>query len=185
MRVIAGDFKGRKIEALKGDNTRPTSDKIKESVFNMLGQFFEGGSALDLFAGSGNLGIESLSRGIEHVVFIDKEFSAVKVIKENLANFKLTERTEVYRNDAFKAMSVLGKKGKTFDLIFLDPPYTKFDMTAILQEIVKQQLIKNAGLIMCEEAAGFNVSLDDLPFDVVKNETYGATEILILKKVEN
>jgi len=182
MRVIAGDLKGRQIIAMKGDNTRPTSDKIKESMFNMLGQFFDGGTALDLFAGSGNLGIESISRGIDRAVFIDNEYKAVKVIKENIANLAINDKTEVYKNDAFKALDLLGKRNISFDLIFLDPPYKKFEMTEILKHIVNQNLIAEAGLIMCEDAVGFDLLLDDLPFEEIKRSMYGVTEIVILRK---
>jgi len=184
MRVIAGEFKGRQIGAVKGDDTRPTTDKVKESMFNMLGQFFDGGRALDLFAGSGNLGIEALSRGVDSTIFIDHNFSAIKVIKENIAQLKLQERTEVYRNDAFKALNVLGKKECKFDLIFLDPPYGKVSVTHLLEVVLEHNLLNDEGLIMCEYGAGTNVSYDESLLRQVRHEVYGTIEILILEKVE-
>lgn len=183
MRVIAGDFKGRQIKTIKGDNTRPTTDKIKENVFNIMGQFFDGGRVLDLFAGSGNLGIEALSRGMDHAVFIDMNVSAIKVIKENLSNLKLQERAETYRNDAFKALHVLAQKSAKFDLIFLDPPYGKIAITTLLETIVTTGLLNDNGLVMCEYGAGMNVMYDPSSFTELRREVYGTIEILILEKV--
>ena len=110
MRVVAGTLKGRSIKAVKGTNTRPTTDKVKESIFNIIGPYFEGGLALDLFGGSGNLGIESLSRGIERAIFVDRENIAIQTIKQNIKDLKLDERVEIYRNDAFKALKAIVKR---------------------------------------------------------------------------
>ena len=122
MRVVAGSLKGRSIKAVKGTNTRPTTDKVKESIFNIIGPYFDGGMALDLFGGSGNLGIESLSRGIDKVIFVDKEGIAINTIKENVKELRLEDRVEIYRNDAFRALKALVKREIQFDLILLDPP---------------------------------------------------------------
>jgi len=182
MRVIAGDFKGRRVSTVDGVNTRPTTDKIKESMFNIMGQFFVGGRALDLFAGSGSLGIEALSRGMEQAVFIDVNYNATRIIKENISNLKLQDRTEVYRTDAFKALNVLAKKGLKFDLILLDPPYGKLEITELLDKIVKNNLLNNDGLIMCEYSAGMNVRYDESILKIIRREVYGTVEILILRR---
>jgi len=167
---------------MKGNNTRPTTDKVKENVFNIMGQFFEGGHVLDLFAGSGSLGIEALSRGMDHGIFIDRDFSAIQIIKENIADLKLGERTEVYRNDAFKALHVLGKKGATFDLVFLDPPYGKQSMTKLLEGLIKYELLNEEGVVMCEYGVGMDVVYDPSLLKEVRKEVYGTIEILILKR---
>ena len=185
MRIIAGEFKGRQIKAVKGDNTRPTTDKVKENIFNMMGQFFDGGRVLDLFAGSGNLGIEAISRGMEHGVFIDLNVNAIKVIKENIAHLKLEKQVEIYRNDAFKALNVLSKKESKFDLIFLDPPYGKISVTQLLEIIIAQNLLNNNGLIMCEYGEGLDVAYDKSRLRQIRHEIYGAIEILILEKLED
>src|SRR5690625_4127464 len=99
MRVIAGEFKSRHLKAVPGSNTRPTSDKIKESIFHMLGPFFEGGLCLDLFAGSGSLGIEALSRGMDKVIFVEKSSSAIRIIHKNVEMLKIESQCEIYRND--------------------------------------------------------------------------------------
>ena len=182
MRVIAGDLKGRKISTVEGVNTRPTTDQIKENMFNMMGQFFTGGCVLDLFAGSGSLGIEALSRGLDHAVFIDINYDAINIIKENISNLKLNDQAEVYRNDAFKALKILAKKGLKFDLIFLDPPYGKFDITELLDKIAKNDLLNDDGLIICEYGAGVNVQYNESTLKLIRREVYSAAEILILRK---
>ena len=182
MRVVAGDLKGRKIEAVKGDNTRPTSDKIKETIFNVMGQFFAGGRALDLFAGSGNLGIEALSRGIESAIFIDADFQAVKTIKQNIKTLGLENQTEVYRNDAFKALKVLETKKVTFDLVFLDPPYGKIALTELLNELVVKDLLNNDALVVCEYGIGEDIQYDPAKLEVLKQAEYGTIGIHILRK---
>ena len=183
MRIIAGKFKGRQIKAARGEVTRPTTDKIKENVFNIMGQFFDGGQALDLFAGSGNLAIEAISRGIDNAVLVDKNQLAIKTIKENVAHLNIQDKTEIYRNDAFKALNVLGKRQHAFDLIFLDPPYGKISITSLLADILKQQLLNKGGLIMCEFGIDEDVQFDPSQLMEIRREVYGNIEILILEKV--
>ena len=182
MRVIAGDFKGRQIQAVKGHHTRPTTDKIKENVFNMIGQFFVGGRVLDLFAGSGNLGIEALSRGMDHGVFVDMNVNAINVIKENIVSLKLQDKTEVYRSDATRALGVLAKKDAKFDLIFLDPPYGKISITALLDLIVEKDLLNHDGLVICEYLEGRHIQYKVSKLKELKRAEYGKIQILILKK---
>src|SRR5690625_4822655 len=121
MRVIAGNLKGRILKTVPGKSTRPTSDKVKEAVFHMLGPFFEEGICLDLFAGSGSLGIEDISRGMEQAIFIEKNGKAVKTIEENIKLVNIKDRVEIIRMDAYRSLRVLGKRQNQFDLIFIDP----------------------------------------------------------------
>lgn len=185
MRVIAGVLKGHQIAAVKGDHTRPTTDKVKENVFNIMGQFFEGGRVLDLFAGSGNLGIEALSRGMEHAVFIDLNVHAIKVIKGNLAKLNIQDKAEVYRNDAFKALQMLSQKKAVFDLIFLDPPYGKIAINELLEVIITYGLLSAGGRIVCESGKRVEVAYDRSLLKAWRREVYGTVEILILEKVES
>ena len=185
MRVIAGNLKGRKLSAVKGDNTRPTTDQIKENVFNLMGQFFTGGVVLDLFAGSGALGIEALSRGMDRALFVDLNQNAIRVIKENITSLQLGEQTAVYRRDAFSALKQFAKSGVKFDMIFLDPPYGKVSLTKLLDNIIKSDLLNANGLVMCEHRAGDFVSYDALKFTKIRQQMYGTIEILILEKVEH
>src|SRR5699024_868911 len=132
MRVVAGLHKGRKLKAVSGSTTRPKADKVKEAVFQVMGPFFSGGKVLDLFAGSGALGIEALSRGMESAFFIDKQSKAIHTIHDNLKSLSIADQAEVYRNDAFRALQLLSKRQLQFDLILLDPPYGHVDLIKLL-----------------------------------------------------
>lgn len=125
MRIISGTSKGRKLATPKSHSLRPTSDRVKESIFNILRGEIEGKLVLDLFAGTGNLGIEALSRGARKVVFVEKGRHALGLIQKNLAQFGFEERSETLPIDASRAVRVLKQGGKTFDVIFMDPPYEK------------------------------------------------------------
>jgi 16S rRNA (guanine966-N2)-methyltransferase len=125
MRVIAGRFKGRKLYAPTGSKTRPTSEKVREALFSMLGEI-AGLRALDLFAGTGALGIEALSRGAERVVFADRDHAALAVLQRNLASLGLDDReAEIRSTDAAQAMRAARERHETYDLIFIDPPYSQ------------------------------------------------------------
>ncbi|MCR4400694.1 MAG: 16S rRNA (guanine(966)-N(2))-methyltransferase RsmD, partial [Syntrophomonadaceae bacterium] len=125
MRVIAGKAKGRKLKAPAGLDTRPMTDRIKESLFSILGARVPGSRVLDLFAGSGAVGIEALSRGAAWAVFVDRDARAVGVLKENLGTCGMDPAAEVYRSDVQRALQVLEERGCRFDLVFLDPPYAQ------------------------------------------------------------
>src|SRR3989304_5252365 len=113
MRIISGTSKGRKLVTLKSPSLRPTSDRVKESIFNILREEIEGGMVLDLFAGTGNLGIEALSRGAKKVIFVEKGRHALGLIQRNLAQFGLEEQSEILPTDANRAIGILNKRGKT------------------------------------------------------------------------
>ena len=122
MRIIAGAARGRKLGPVP-KNVRPTSDRVREGLFNSLGQFFEGGNVLDLYAGTGALGIEALSRGFDHTVFVEKDRQALAAIRENLSRTGMENRAEVLQGDVKKKLESLVGAGKTFHLILMDPPY--------------------------------------------------------------
>jgi len=154
MRVIAGDFGGRRLKAVPGTNTRPTTDKVKESMFNIIGPYFNGGVGLDLFAGTGGLGIEALSRGIDRAIFIDKDYKALSTVRENLAALGLQkDRAEVQKNDAKRALEGLKARGESFDLVFLDPPYK---LTGLYQELIlhlqEQNMLREGAVIVAEHS---------------------------------
>src|SRR5699024_303336 len=150
MRVIAGKYKGRRLKAVPGNATRPTTDKIKEAMFQVMGPFFEEGKCLDLFAGSGGLGTEALSRGMEKAIFIDKQAKAIQTIKENIKQLSTDIQYEVFKNDANRALHVLHKREEQFDLILLDPPYKKVDYNILINNILKYGLLKEDGMLYCE-----------------------------------
>lgn len=175
MRVIAGDFKGRQLKAVPGKSTRPTTDKVKEAVFSMIGPFFQGGSALDLFAGSGSLGIEALSRGIDFVVFVDKHPKAIHTISENLKSLNINHKSEIFRADVFRAVKAAAKRELQFDLIFLDPPYKKVVYEKLLSSIIDHHLIAEDGIIYCEHDPRENLPLENEHFSIIKTEQYGGS----------
>ncbi|WP_404433422.1 16S rRNA (guanine(966)-N(2))-methyltransferase RsmD [Sutcliffiella horikoshii] len=179
MRVVSGKWKGRQLKAVPGMNTRPTTDKVKESVFNMIGPYFDGGLALDLFGGSGSLGIEALSRGVDKVIFVDKDGKAIQTIKQNIETFQLGEQVEVYRNDAVRALNALKKREIKFDLILLDPPYKKHHLEELIHKISEFELLVPSGLIMAEHSNG--VELPEIlgTFQRTRKEVYGLTVISV------
>ncbi|MFC4556997.1 16S rRNA (guanine(966)-N(2))-methyltransferase RsmD [Virgibacillus kekensis] len=175
MRVIAGVHKGRQLKAVPGKSTRPTTDKVKEAVFQILGPFFDGGACLDLFAGSGSLGIEALSRGMENGVFVDKHPKAIHTIYDNLKTLRLDKNAEVFRAEAFRALGAAAKRSLQFDLILLDPPYGKVSYEKLIHEIHKLQLLKNNGILYCEHDPAEKLPDEDENFSIVKKEDYGGT----------
>lgn len=150
MRIIAGTLKGQTLKAVPGNTTRPTTDKIKEAVFQVIGPYFDGGSVLDLFAGSGSLGIEAISRGMDQAIFIDKQGKAIHTIKENLKKVKLEDNVEVFRTDAERALKAVAKRELSFDLILLDPPYKTIKFRDFIETIIENNLLKPGGMIYCE-----------------------------------
>lgn len=181
MRVVAGERKGMPLKTNVGSTTRPTTDKVKESIFNIIGPFFEGGIALDLFAGSGGLGIECLSRGAERAIFVEKDSRAFQTLQENIKKCRYEEVTELFRTDANRAVKALLKRDIQIDFLFMDPPYRKkeyYDLVSLLAEGGK--LSKNA-LIVCEHAA--EISLPNVydTFKLIREETYGSSVISIYR----
>ena len=181
MRVVAGTAKGVPLKAVPGDSTRPTTDKVKESIFNMIGPFFEGGNALDLFAGSGGLGIEALSRGIERVVFIEKDRKAIDVVRFNLAKTRLEDRAEVYRADAHRAIKVLKKNDFQARLLFLDPPYLMKEAYDLMDKAAELGIVTQDSIVVCEHER--NVDLKDRTrfYERFKKELYGNTMVSIYR----
>ncbi|WP_102027277.1 16S rRNA (guanine(966)-N(2))-methyltransferase RsmD [Salirhabdus sp. Marseille-P4669] len=150
MRVISGKWKGHPLKAVPGKGTRPTTDKVKEAIFQIIGPYFEGGIGLDLFAGSGGLGIEAISRGAEKVIFVDQQSAAIATIHKNIKQLNMEDQTEVYRTDAFRALKATAKRELTFDWIFLDPPYGKVSFEKLFETILELQLIQRGSVVICE-----------------------------------
>lgn len=148
MRVISGAARGHKLYAPEGNNTRPTTDRIKESLFNILAPDLQGCMFLDLFSGSGAIGIEALSRGSECAVFVDSESG--KLIEKNLLKTRLDNKARIYSRDVIDTITMLGKNNEKFDIIFMDPPYEGGYVLPVLLAIVKAQILKKGGYIVVE-----------------------------------
>lgn len=152
MRVIAGSARGIRLKMVPGKHVRPTSDRMKETLFQVIGPMFDGGWALDLFAGTGSLGIEALSRGCDRVVFVDRSRASVNTIKENLRKTGFVELSEVHREDARNALRKLARRGIRFRLIFLDPPYRENLLAPILEKISSCSLLREDGIVVAEHS---------------------------------
>ncbi|MCA1029951.1 16S rRNA (guanine(966)-N(2))-methyltransferase RsmD [Bacillus timonensis] len=179
MRVVSGSCKGRPLKSVPGTSTRPTTDKVKESIFNMIGPYFNGGIGLDLFAGSGGLGIEALSRGIEKVIFVDREQKAIQTIKTNLELCQFSHQVEVYRNVADRALKAIIKRDLKFHLIFLDPPYKQQQLKTLIEEIEKNMLLTEDGYIVTEHGSDVTLPAEIGKLQRTKHEVYGLTAITI------
>ncbi|UJF35302.1 16S rRNA (guanine(966)-N(2))-methyltransferase RsmD [Paenibacillus hexagrammi] len=183
MRVISGNAKGRTLKAVPGMSTRPTTDKVKEAIFSMIGPYFDGGQVLDLFAGTGGLGIEALSRGISKAVFIDVEKKSVDTVHANLQSTGYKDQAEVYRNDAARALKVLAKREQKFDLVFLDPPYKMKVIAELITTMEELGLLSSDVFIVAEHDAG-----DILPeaigeLEQQRRSEYGETAVTIYTRI--
>lgn len=169
MRVIAGEMGGRRLKAVPGKNTRPTTDKIKESMFNRIGPYFDGGIALDFYAGSGALGIEALSRGIEKVYAFENNRKAQTTIQDNVSTLKLDDRYQLLREDNRRGLKNLldREPGLQFDLVLLDPPYEGQRLLEILESFQDLDCLAAGAVVLCELGKE-----DDLPEDIGQLERW-------------
>ncbi|RAW17073.1 16S rRNA (guanine(966)-N(2))-methyltransferase RsmD [Paenibacillus taichungensis] len=179
MRVVSGSAKGRPLKAVPGTGTRPTTDKVKEALFSMIGPYFEGGTALDLFAGSGGLGIEALSRGMDKAVFVDLESKSIEVIRANLKATKLEDQAAIYRNDASRALKALAKRSTQFDLVFLDPPYRMKNGDELMLMMHELDLLEPEATIVLEYESKYHYPEQFGPFEQTRKALYGETAVSI------
>lgn len=150
MRVISGTARGKKLNTLSGLNTRPTLDRVKEAVFNIIQFELEDKNVLDLFSGSGALGIEALSRGAKHAVLCDNSYEAIKIIKQNVRETRLEEKVEIINKDYSEALKKLKNENQIFDIIFLDPPYKSDFAIKSIQYILDNNILSKDGTIILE-----------------------------------
>ena len=153
MRVIGGSAKKTLLKSPKGFDTRPTSDRVKESVFNILSRFIEKSNFLDLFSGTGSIAIEALSRGACSAVLVEKNIKNVSIIKENLKRTKLSDRAKILVKDVFGAIKFLHSKKAEFDIIYMDPPYKLNIYNRVLQYILTYNILDNDGLVVVESSS--------------------------------
>lgn len=179
MRVVAGSAKGRPLKSVPGIGTRPTTDKVKEAIFSMIGPYFDGGTVLDLFAGTGGLGIEALSRGMERAVFIDMESKSIDTIKANLKSTGFETSAEIYRNEAGRAIKALEKRKYNFDLVFLDPPYRIKNGNALMLEMASRGLLREGALLVLEYESSYTYPEEISGFFHLRTAKYGETTVSI------
>jgi 16S rRNA (guanine966-N2)-methyltransferase len=157
MRVIAGKYKSRRLVAPEGVQTRPTSDRLRETLFNVVAPRIEGSVWLDLFAGSGAVGIEALSRGAQRVYFVESSTAAARVIRNNLHTLEISKEVEILERDALAALRLLNTQSVAYDFIFLDPPYRKMDdYEQVLNFISQSRLLSSGGKVIAEHDKHFD-----------------------------
>lgn len=179
MRIISGKLKGLIIEGFTIDGTRPTMDRVKESLFAMLGQAIEESICLDLFAGSGNLGIEALSNGANEVYFVDYNKIAIQTIHKNLDKAKIHHPEWIFQMDYLEALNYFQKKGKKFDIIFLDPPYQSGYLNSCIKKIEEFNILNENGILVLEYE---NYEVNYQSFHSYKKRNYGSKTVEFLRK---
>jgi len=177
MRIIAGEFSSRRLQTLKGSATRPTLDKVREAVFSSLGGFFDGGICLDLYAGSGAVGLEALSRGMDQAILVDCSRDAAEIIRENVKALQVEDRTRIMVMKDFRALGVLAVEGVKLSLVYLDPPYERQQNEKVLAYLSEHGMM-SAGAVAAVESDRRDV----LPAEIghlhlYKEASYGIMKI--------
>ena len=179
MRVISGKARGITLMTPKGENTRPTADRVKEALFSIIQFDLPGAKVLDLFGGTGQLGIEALSRGAKHAVFVDSREDACSLIKENLKRAKLETEASVIRSDY---LQYLNRCTDRFDIVLLDPPYTEVFLEKSLKIITEIDILQSGGIIVAERPLGKELPLDFQGFTRSKDYKYGQVLLTLYRK---
>ena len=184
MRVISGVSKGHKLLAPNGLETRPTSDRIKETLFNIISPDIYNINFLDLFAGSGAIGIEALSRGANKAVFVDNSPKCIDIINYNLNHTKLYEKSEIYCCDVISVMDMFKLNKQKFDIIFMDPPYNLDFYESVITNIKKSNIISSDGYIILESSSKVSIPIID-GFKLLREKIFKTTTISFLALVED
>ena len=182
MRVIAGIAKGCKLNSIDNLSTRPTLDRVKEPLFSIIQKYIQEASVLDLFAGSGALGIEALSRGAKYCIFCDKSYKATQMIKENIIKTRMQEKSTIINKDYKKCLEEI--EG-AFDIIFIDPPYKKDIAINSINQIMKKSLLSKSGIIILEtdEEQREIEELENVSeLEVYDKRKYGRVKLLFLRR---
>lgn len=182
MRVISGTARGAKLNSIESLSTRPTLDRVKEALFNIIQTHLQNSNVLDLFAGSGALGIEALSRGAKHCVFCDKSYESVKMLKQNLQKTKFENKATIFIKDYKKCISELEKN--KFDIIFIDPPY-KLDIAVdSIKLILEYNIFAKDGIIILEtdEEEREMKELENINLEVYDVRKYGRVKLIFLRE---
>ena len=177
MRIITGSARGCRLKAPKGMRTRPTSDRIKESLFSILGSFVQGKEVLDLFAGTGSLGLEALSRGAARAVFVDR--ATVDILRDNAEHTRLSGQSEILRGDVFSVLPRLTHEGRSFQLIFCDPPYNEGLWERVLEWVDGSELLSPEGLLIIEHGGDESMPEGELrSLSCIREVRYGHTSAI-------
>ncbi|AKP66444.1 16S rRNA (guanine(966)-N(2))-methyltransferase RsmD [Companilactobacillus ginsenosidimutans] len=178
MKVISGSFRGLNLKPVPGKNTRPTSGKVKEAMFSMITPYFTDGNVLDLFAGTGSLGIEAVSRGYQKSYLVDKAYKAIATINENVEKTHHEEQFEVIKSAATEALKIFQEKDVKFDLVFLDPPYRMKITENLIQDMVDFNLLSSDAIIVDETDYEVNISNIET-ITLLKKKDYKDTKVAL------
>ena len=179
MRIISGSARGRKLKEPQGMDTRPTTDKVKESLFNIIQFELEGRRVLDLFAGTGQLGLEALSRGAEHCAFVDQRREAAALVRENVKLCRFEDRARVVQGEALSFLSACREK---FDVVFLDPPYRTDLLKQCVEKIARFDILREHGIIVCESGAEWTVPPLEPPYEAGREYRYGQIKLSLCRR---
>ena len=180
MRVISGILKGIKIKGYDIEGTRPTMDRVKMSLFGSIQNYIQDACVLDLFAGSGNLGIEAISNGAKRCVFVDNNYQCIRVIRENIKEFKIEDKSTSIESDYRKALEIFKDKVYVFDIIFVDPPYCEHILLEILEIVRDNHLLSDKGIIILEYNYEYSNEVEG--YTLLKKKKYGDKFISIYQK---
>jgi len=183
LRIIAGDFKGRKLRSVPGTKTRPTANRIREAIFNILAFQIRNACVLDLFAGTGAFGIEALSRSADKAVFVDIDNDSIAVLQANIKSVGLETRTKTIRWDPTKNLNCLPPLGISFSLVFMDPPYNKKMIEPTLSNLHLCRCLEKGARIMVEHSNREPLIADQAPFEIKDQRCYGKTLVTFLSYV--
>ncbi|HFU4451065.1 TPA: 16S rRNA (guanine(966)-N(2))-methyltransferase RsmD [Streptococcus suis] len=176
MRIVSGTYGGRPLKTLEGKTTRPTSDKVRGAMFNMIGPYFDGGRVLDLYAGSGGLSIEAVSRGMESAVLVERDRRAQAIIRDNI---RMTKEDSKFQLLAMEAKQALVHLSGSFDLVFLDPPYATEDIVADITELCQRQLLSQEVMVVCETDKAVSLPEEIAELGIWKEKIYGISKVTV------
>ena len=176
MKIVSGIYGGRPLKTLEGKTTRPTSDKVRGAIFNMIGPYFDGGRVLDLYAGSGGLSIEAVSRGMSSAVLVERDRKAQAVITENIQMTKEVSKFQLLKMEAERALEqVTGP----FDLVFLDPPYAKEQIVADIEKMAERELFSEDCMVVCETDKAVELPEEIACLGIWKEKIYGISKVTV------
>lgn len=181
MRIIGGSAKRRILKSVSGLETRPVTDQIKESIFNILQFEITNTRVLDLFAGVGNFGLEALSRGAKSAIFVDLRKECIEALHENISMLKFGNQSEIIQGDVINSIHRLGKESREFDLIFVDPPYSKNFEIPVLQTLSQNKLLTTQGILVMRYHKKTSLDEKEISFTCIRKERYGDTMVAFFK----
>ena len=176
MKIVSGIYGGRPLKTLEGKTTRPTSDKVRGAIFNMIGPYFEGGRVLDLYAGSGGLSIEAVSRGMSSAVLVERDRKAQAIVAENIQMTKDVGKFQLLKMDAERALEQISGE---FDLIFLDPPYAKEQIVADIEKMDEKELFSEDVMVVCETDKAVELPEEIACLGIWKEKIYGISKVTV------